>query len=103
MKNRIFAAGLIGMGLLASPSAFAKPDKHNSLPPGLAKKAQNGQPLPPGWQKKLHKGDVLQKEIYDEGRVIAPVNSKGIITVEVDGTLLKLYDKTRRIVEIIEH
>jgi hypothetical protein len=91
-----FAASLI-----AGP-AYAKQDKEKPLPPGLHKKAERGQPLPPGWQKKLSKGDVLDDSIYARGRVVVPVGNGGSVTIEVEGTILKLHEKTRKIIEIIE-
>jgi hypothetical protein len=102
---RRLTAAFAASALLTGISVYAKPDKghdkHKSLPPGLAKKAAQGKPLPPGWQKKLHKGDVLDKEIYERGRVVVPLGKDGTVTVEVEGTLLKLYEHSRKIVDII--
>lgn len=92
----IFAASLI-----AGP-AYAKPDKEKSLPPGLYKKAEKGKPLPPGWQKKLSRGDILDDAIYARGRVVVPVGTDGTISIEVEGTILKLHEKTRKIIDILE-
>ena len=91
-----FAASLI-----AGP-AYAKQYKEKPLPPGLHKKAERGQPLPPGWQKKLSKGDILDDSIYARGRVVVPVGKDGTISIEVEGTILKLNEKTRKIIEILK-
>jgi hypothetical protein len=92
---------LFATSLISGP-AFAKQDKEKSLPPGLYKKAERGQPLPPGWQKKLSKGDILDDSIYARGRVVIPVGKDGTISIEVEGTILKLHEKTRKIIEIME-
>jgi hypothetical protein len=91
-----FAASLI------TGPVFAKQDKEKPLPPGLHKKAERGQPLPPGWQKKLSRGDILDDAIYARGRVVVPVGNDGSVTIEVEGTILKLQEKTRKIIEIME-
>ena len=91
-----FAASLI------TGPAFAKQNKEKSLPPGLYKKAERGHSLPPGWQKKLSKGDILDDSIYARGRVVVPVGKDGTISIEVEGTILRLYEKTRKIIEIME-
>ena len=71
------------------------------LPPGLAKKANNGQALPPGWQKKLHKGDVLNNDIYSRGTVVVPLAKDGTISIRVEGSLIKLHEKTMKIINIL--
>ncbi|MCL1041311.1 hypothetical protein L2712_06640 [Shewanella marisflavi] len=101
---------LIGLSIGFAPQSLAKNDKHEhgaknksekSLPPGLQKKAARGEPLPPGWQKKLHRGDYLADDYYDRGKVRVPIDRDGNITLDVDGTFIKLHDKTRRILDII--
>ena len=105
MLLRSIGLTLVTMAFI-SPSTWAKNDKNKSksksLPPGLQKKQQEGKPLPPGWQKKLAKGDILDQNIYDRGRVVLPVDKKGIISIEVEGTVLKLYKNTREIIEILK-
>ena len=104
MKTLI--SSLICLSLFAPLSVIAKNDKgqkHGSLPPGLQKKQDRGQPLPPGWQKKLRKGDILELEIYHHAKVVAPVDVHGHITVSIEGHLLKIVKDTRKIVEILTH
>jgi hypothetical protein len=98
MKTRIVAF-IFSILVLACPGAFAK---HGSqgLPPGLAKNVARGKPLPPGWQKKLSRGDVLNRDIYARGKVVVPLGKDGSITIEVEGTLIKLEEKTREILDI---
>ena len=106
MTNKLSKALVaISLGaLLASPAVLAKQDKdHKDLPPGLQKKAARGEPLPPGWQKRYHRGDILDNDIYARGRVVVPLGNDGLITVDIEGTLFKLHDKTRMIIEILEH
>ncbi|UTA48202.1 hypothetical protein L1F30_01360 [Simiduia sp. 21SJ11W-1] len=88
---------------MASPLAYAKKDKdHNeALPPGLQKKVQQGKPLPPGWEKKLSRGDRLDDDIYARGRVVVPIGRDGSVTIEVDGRLIRLHEKTREILDIL--
>jgi hypothetical protein len=80
--------------------SYAKKDKEKSLPPGLVKKVKRGGTLPPGWQKKLIVGKSLDKDIFDHGKIIA-TDSKGLITISVEGKLIKLVKDTREIVEIL--
>ena len=102
MQPKKIAAVLTATLLLAVIPLSAKPEKeYKTLPPGLAKKADEGKPLPPGWQKKLHKGDILDKEIYARGKVVVPLGKDGTVTINVDGTLLKLYEQSRRIIDIV--
>ena len=83
MKTASFV--LCSAALLFSQLAHAKPDQDKGLPPGLAKKLDKGQPLPPGWQKKLSKPDT-----------------DGIITIQIEGTVIELFEHSREIVRILE-
>jgi len=102
-----FTTSLIGgvvFSLIAPISALAKHDndkKDKDLPPGLQKKVDNGQPLPPGWQKKLHRGDILDYDIYDRGRVVVPLDEDGRISIQVEGSIIKLDEKRRKILDIV--
>ena len=75
--------------------------KGKSMPPGLQKKAANGKPLPPGWQKKLSTGDVLSDSLYSRGKVMVPLGKDGSISINIEGTLIKFDDKTRKIIKIL--
>ena len=96
---------LISIGLLVSP-LYAHSDKTKTkakiLPPGLQKKLQKGQSLPPGWQKKLMVGVRLEPAIYEHGDVVVPLDSKGLLTIRLEGKLVRLVEATREIVEILE-
>ncbi|MEJ2140916.1 MAG: hypothetical protein P8Y24_00930 [Gammaproteobacteria bacterium] len=87
---------------LVSVNVQARPDKAKGLPPGLQKKAARGQALPPGWQKKLAVGHVMDKAVYDYGEVVVPVDKKGILTLRVEGKLVRLLSATHEIVEILQ-
>lgn len=89
-------------GFITSPVYAKKEHKHNHLPPGLKMKADRGGSLPPGWKNKLAKGAVLDKRIYDQGKVIKAIDSKGIITVKVDDKVVRLYKASREIVDILK-
>lgn len=94
---------LILLLIAASPvNAKNEKAKGNQLPPGLQKKAMKGQPLPPGWQKKLIKGERMDKSVYQQSQIVVPVDKKGLLTVRIEGKLVKLYEATREIVEVID-
>ena len=71
-------------------------------PPGLQKNAETGKPLPPGWQKKLAKGEVLDKEIYQQRKIVVPIDSNGLITVSIEDKLIRLFEATREVVEVLK-
>lgn len=96
------------MGLLTVSLSFApglteaKSEKDQDLPPGLQKKVARGGELPPGWQKKLAVGESLDQEIYDSAEVLMPVDNHGLITITVEGRIVRLIHATREIVEILK-
>lgn len=96
----------LAFSLMTPMLAFAKHDsdkhdKYNDLPPGLQKKVAQGKPLPPGWQKKLHRGDILEYDIYERGHVVVPLDKDGRISIEVEGSIIKLDEKSRQILDIV--
>ena len=92
----------IAMTIIFSGTAFAKNDKEKSLPPGLQKKADRGKSLPPGWQKKLAVGEILDKQVYEHGDVIHKDIENGLLTIKVEGKIVKLINNTREIIEILD-
>ncbi len=101
MKIKNIVTLLILTGLIAGP-VYAKNDKVKQLPQGLEKKLVRGKPLPPGWQKKLIKGYVMQEDIYRHGKIVIPIDSNGLLTVRIEGKLVRLYGATREIVDIMD-
>ncbi|WP_207063574.1 hypothetical protein [Motiliproteus sp. SC1-56] len=99
MKHTATALAVV-LALALSSTAMAKDAHEKRLPPGLQKKEQRGQALPPGWQKKLSRGDVLDEDIYRESTVIK--DDKGLVTIRVEGKLIKVIENTREIVEILD-
>ncbi|MFB2670088.1 hypothetical protein ACE02U_15070 [Shewanella xiamenensis] len=96
--------GGVVLSLLAPSVTLAKPEhdkRDTGLPPGLQKKVDKGQPLPPGWQKKLHRGDILDYDIYDRGRIVVPLDREGRISIQVEGAIIKLDEKSRKILDIV--
>ncbi|WP_152205758.1 hypothetical protein [Marinobacter changyiensis] len=83
-------------------SAYAKQDTEKQLPSGLQKKVQSGESLPPGWQKKLAVGEVLDDEVYKLGHVIKTDSDKAVVTISVEGKLIRIMENTREVVEILE-
>lgn len=103
MKLKDIVLFTVLFSLFTSP-VFAKKekDKDKPLPQGLQKKLERGGTLPPGWQKKLVKGAILEQPVYSSSQVVIPVDSKGLLTVRVEGKLIKLIETTREIVEIAD-
>lgn len=101
MNKTAVAVGIATLLALPSAGALAKP--HNDLPPGLQKKAEQGGELPPGWKKKLQVGAVLEPEIYQHGVIVKPVDSHGIVTISIEGEVVRLMHHTREIVDILSH
>lgn len=82
--------------------AEAKSNKEKQLPPGLQKKLARTGELPPGWEKKLTVGESLDPEVYNEADVVVPVDEHGMVTVEVEGRIVRLIQASREIVEILK-
>ncbi|MCH7880939.1 MAG: hypothetical protein IIB69_05035 [Proteobacteria bacterium] len=93
---------LIVTGLIASP-VFAGKEKNKSkiFPYGLQKNLERGKPLPPGWQMKLIRGSILDAHVYSHGDIVVPVDKHGLLTLRVEGKLIRLYQATREIAEIL--
>ncbi len=102
MKMKNLLISLLVTSLIVGP-AFAATHKNKSepLPYGLQKNHALGKPLPPGWLKKLGKGKVLDKQVYNHGKIVVPLDSNGLLTIRVEGKLIRLYEATREIAEIL--
>ena len=104
MRIKLLFVLLLASSVAAFPVS-AKKDKGNkgkSLTKGLEKKVAKGKPLPPGWERKLSKGEVLDKEIYNAGKIVVPVDKNGVVTLKVEGKAIRLMKATHEIVEILE-
>ncbi len=101
MKIKNIVTLLILAGLIAGP-VFAKNNKGKQLPQGLEMKLDRGESLPPGWQKKLIKGGVMKEDIYRHGKIVIPIDSNGLLTIQIEGKLVRLYKATREIVDIMD-
>lgn len=91
----------VAAATLAAAPTQAK-QEHGQLPPGLQMKAARGQPLPPGWQKKLAVGATLDAQVYAAGQVVVPIDNHGLLTIRVEGKLIRLFEATHEIVEILQ-
>lgn len=100
MKTHIFTLCVVALSF--SFTVQAKPEQDKSLPPGLAKKLARGEPLPPGWQKKLAPGQFLAEDYYQRARVVSRPAADGIITVQIEGTIIELFEHSREIVRILD-
>lgn len=83
-------------------TALAKNDNTKPLPSGLQKKLDRGGTLPPGWERRLVRGQVMEESIYRESEIVIPVDRDGLLTVRVEGKLIKLIEATREIIEVVE-
>ncbi|MCL1127854.1 hypothetical protein [Shewanella surugensis] len=83
-----------------SYSVFAHQGNGKGLPPGLQKKVDQGKPLPPGWQKKLSRGEILSQDLYLRGSIVVPLNNHGVISIQIQGTVIELYQASRQIINI---
>ena len=101
MKIKNIVTLLILIGLIAGP-VYAKNDKVKQLPQGLEMKLDRGKQLPPGWQKKLVKGGVMGEDIYRHSKIVIPIDSNGLLTIQIEGKLVRLYKATREIVDIMD-
>lgn len=102
MKMKNLLISLLVTGLIAGP-AFAATHKNKTklLPYGLQNNPNLSKPLPPGWLKKLGKGKVLEKQVYNHGKIVVPLDSNGLLTIRIEGKLIRLYKATREIAEIL--
>ena len=102
MYLKIIIALLILPGLILGSASAGNHKAAKQLPYGLQKKLEKGQSLPPGWQKKLIVGERLDSSIYQQGDVVVPLDSKGLLTISLEGKLVRLVKATQEIVEILE-
>jgi hypothetical protein len=102
MKLRILIVFFMAIGLLVSPAQAKKKNKDKQLPPGLAKNVERGKPLPPGWQKKLAKGKVMDRDIYERGDIVVPLDPLGIVTIRIEDKVFRVMEKSREIVDILQ-
>lgn len=108
--NLMLMVLLAGLTLgLAPVHAKKAGDGGSELPAGLQKKADNGGALPSGWQKRLKKGEVLEPEVVKQGRPVSekvraalPVGAKGSIDLTLDGKVIRLDEKTRKVLDVFE-
>ena len=101
MNIRVLIVAFMAIGLLVSPAQAKKKDKHKQLPPGLEGNVARGKPLPPGWQKKMARGKVMDRDIYDRGKIIVPLDPLGIITIRIEDKVFRVMKKSREIVDIL--
>ena len=100
MKTEIVKVLVLASAINCTVSE-AKTNKDKSLPPGLEKKVNRTGQLPPGWQKKLAVGERLDTLVYKNASIMDPVRNDGIVTVQIDGRVIRLIEATREIVEIL--
>lgn len=103
MKSII--AAVAAFALLSGP-LLASHEKHDqkqkSLPQGLQMKLDRGGSLPPGWERKLRPGTVLEEPLYQHSEIVIPVDTRGLLTVRIEGKLIRLVEATREIIDIVE-
>ena len=105
IKPLISSIGFVLLSLsISSNSVFAKNDKKNDKQPpsGIQKKLDRDGSLPPGWEKKLVKGQKMEQEVFKQGEIVVPINDKGEITVRVEDKVVRLYEATKEIIEVLK-
>ena len=100
MKASRFIVAVSIVSVAAAAPVLADQGAGEGLPPGLEKKVDRGGQLPPGWRKKVNVGEPLRRDIYDAGVVIA--DDEGLLTVRVEGKLIRLIKATREVIEILD-
>ena len=43
----------------------------------------------------------MDKNVYQQSQVVVPLDSRGLVTIRIEGKLVKLYKATREIVEVL--
>lgn len=94
--NSIYASGKS-----AKSDKYKDKNKQQTLPYGLQKKMERGEPLPPGWQKKLNIGDKLSNDLFTRGKMISPIDSNGNLVIDIEDVPIKINNKTREIIDIL--
>jgi hypothetical protein len=102
MKLKSIITFTLLLSLCSGSVLAASKNKDKQLPQGLQMKVDRGGSLPPGWQKKLEKGEVLEESVYNHSVLVIPLDSKGLLTVRVEGKLIQLVEATREIIEIVD-
>lgn len=102
MNNLIILVSAVTLFFSIGGMAQAKNDKEKRLPPGLQKNVESGKRLPPGWEKKLKVGEILDEEVYDQGRVVVKNIDDGLVTISLEGKLIRVIENTREIVDILK-
>lgn len=83
--------------------------KKKRLPPGLKKKLERGGELPPGWQKKVARGEVMDVQVFQRAKPLSadlirilPPQPKGTAIVVVEGKVVRLWEATRTIIDVLD-
>ncbi|WP_024954483.1 hypothetical protein [Sulfurospirillum arcachonense] len=113
------ALSLVCASLLIGTNAPAKSDKSHKvkkekkqkqkhLPPGLAKKVQRGGELPPGWKNKIRKGEVVDRNILEQGVLLNKTtypkkyvdNYSNIY--KIDNKIIRVMNATNEILDVLK-
>ena len=44
----------------------------------------------------------MEEDIYRHGKIVIPIDSDGLLTIQIEGKLVRLYKATREIVDIMD-
>jgi hypothetical protein len=94
-------------GYMSQPAPAQPMVKHGKpLPKGLAKR---GKPLPPGWQKKCVPGKIMAPAVFEVAQPLPPAlvvklppPPPGVITVTVEGKVVRLLQATHEILDVFD-
>jgi len=50
----------------------------------------------------MKKGATVERAVYEQGTIVKPVDAAGVITIKVDGKIIRLMKATREIVDILQ-
>lgn len=80
-----------------------------TLPPGLAKKVERTGELPPGWQDKLVVGETMPEPVLQQAQPLPkeitaqlPPPPDGTINVVLEGKVVRVLQKTRQILDVLD-
>ncbi len=76
-------------------------DTFYKLPSGLYKKVSYSRPSVSAKRKSYRRGDKLDIEVYNRGRLLKRDKRKGVVVLEIDKRIYHLMRDTREILSII--
>ncbi|AXR07234.1 hypothetical protein D0Y50_13275 [Salinimonas sediminis] len=76
-------------------------DRGHYMPHGMDDKIALQSELPSNWQAQLAKGEVLDVELFRQGRVVYRDASNGLVALRLENKLVRMVEQTREIVDVL--